>query len=141
MQHRWDGGKMSISNWNVVPTVSVNGIEFGTDRSIVKKALGKPKRVFKKASNSVNTTDAYPDYHVYYSTEDKLEAIEIFGKDIHLSIDSQPIFPGPLSLAQKSFPDLEESYGSYVSKASSVGICVEQDSIVSILLGRKDYYR
>ena len=141
MHNRWDGGKMNIEYWNLVPAVSVNGIEFGTERSVVKKILGKPKRVFRKTPDAGNTTDAYADYHVYYSAEDKLEAIEIFGTGISLSIDSQPVYPGTLSAARKILPDIEENHGSFVSQRASVGIYVEDDSIVSILVGRKEYYR
>ena len=70
----------------------------------------------------------------------KLEAIEFFGKEISLSINSQLVFPGTLSAANKILPDLMECFGTYISKSASVGICAEDDNIVSILVGRKDYY-
>ena len=132
---------MSITNWNLVPAVSINGIEFGTEHSLVKKALGKPKSVFRKTTNSGNTTDAYADFHVYYSADDRLEAIEFFGRNLCLCIDSRSVFPGTLSDAMKTIPDLVECCGTYVSKPASVGICAEDDNIVSILVGCRDYYR
>ena len=132
---------MSISNWNLVTTISINGIEFGKIRSVVKKNLGKPKRVFKKTPDAVNTTDAYANFHVFYSADDKLEAIEIFGNEISLSINSQTIFPGTLSAARKILPDIEGNYGSFESKSASVGISAEEDMIVSILVGGKGYYK
>lgn len=113
-------------------------MEFGTDRSVVRKLLGKPKRVFRKTSDSVSTTDAYSDFQVYYSAEDKLAAIELFGDEISLSIDSRTLYPGTLSEAKKVFPDLEECYGSYLSRSASIGIGAEEDAIVSILAGCKD---
>ncbi len=140
MQHRWDGGNMDNSNWNVLPNVSVNGIAFGTDRSSVRKLLGKPKRVIKKTPDAANTTDVYEDFHVYYSAEDKFEAIELFGGSIIVNINSQPLFPGTLSAAYKMLPDLVEYFGIYMSKSASVGICSEGDTIDSILIGRKNYY-
>lgn len=140
MQRRWDGGKMNNTCWSLLPTLSVNGMEFGTNRSKVRSILGKPTRVFKKTSTSDNTTDVYVDFHVYYSADDKLNAIEFFGGDISLSIDSQILFPGTLSEAKKVLPDLEECYGSYISRSASIGIGVEGDTIVSVLVGCKGYY-
>lgn len=131
---------MKKNNFNIIPTVSVSGIEFGTDRSTVRKLLGKPKKSFRKTISSVNTTDAYPSCYAYYSADNKLEAIEFFGNEISLSINSQVVFPGALSAARKILPDLEECYGSYVSKSASIGICIENDAVVSILAGCKNYY-
>lgn len=131
---------MSKMCWSLLPTLSVNGMEFGTDRSNVRSILGKPTRVFKKTSASNNTTDVYADFHVYYSTDDKLNALEFFGDGISLKIGSQTLFPGTLSDAKKVLPDLKESYGSYISRSTSIGIGVEGDTIVSVLVGCKDYY-
>ena len=103
--------------------------------------LGEPADKFRKSDSSVNTTDVYPSFHVYYSADDKLEAIEFFGKDICISINSKPVYPGKLSAAKEVLPDIEECFGSYISKKCSVGICTEDDTIVSILVGRKNYYK
>ena len=132
---------MDNTNWNVQPNVSVNKIEFGTDRAYVRKLLGKPKRVFKKTANAVNTTDAYEDFHVYYSADDNLEAIELFEGSIALSINSHPVFPGTISAALKIIPDLVKNDGVYISESASIGICTEDDTIVSILIGRRNYYK
>lgn len=135
------GGKMySNDNWSIIPTVSINGIEFGTDRSIVRKILGKPERTFRKSPTSDNTSDAYSNYHVYYSADNKLKAIEFFGSEISLSINSHTIFPGNLSTARVLLTDLQDSNGSYISKSASIGIYAEEDSIISILIGCKNYY-
>ena len=132
---------MSSSKWELVPAVSINGIEFGTERSVVKKILGKPKKVFRKSSDAANTTDAYANFHAYYTADDKLEAIEVFGSSISVCIDDQIVYPGTLSAAIKVLSDLVECYGSFISKAASVGISAEDDNIVSLLVGCKDYYR
>ena len=121
------------------PNHRINGLEFGRDRALIREELGEPTKTFQEY-DSKSTVDVYPSIHVYYSTENKLEAVEFFGKDICLSINSQTIFPGTLSIARKIMPDIEECYGTFVSKASSVGISVEGDSIVSILVGCKNYY-
>lgn len=107
---------------------------------MVRRELGEPLRTIRKAAKTVEITDVYPSFHVYYSADNTLEAIEFFGDDISLSLDSQILFPGTLSEAKKVLPDLEESYGSYISRSTSIGIGVEGDTIVSVLVGCKDYY-
>lgn len=133
---------MNKNIWEIIPTVSINGLEFGTDRAKVREILGKPKMTFKKTSTSVNTTDAYADYHVYYSADDKLEAIEFFGKNkTIININSRQIYPGTLINARETLPDLKECYGSYISKDSAIGFDIDENEIDSILIGCKDYYQ
>ena len=141
MHNKWDGGNMSYTEWNIIPNASVNELEFGMKRSVVWETLGKPRRVFRKSFNSANTTDDYSDFHVYYSAQDQLEAIEFFGNDICLFINSKQVFPGSLSTTKTILPDLEECFGSYISKAASIGIFSEDEEIESILVGCKDYYK
>ena len=132
---------MSNIEWIVIPNKSVNGLEFGIERPIVRKTIGKPKRVFSKTSTSANTTDDYSDFHVYYSADDKLEAIEFFGRNIKLLINTRQVFPGTLSTIKEILPDLEECCGSYISKADSIGVGIEEENIDSLLVGCKNYYR
>ncbi len=132
---------VKMSNiWVVEPNESVNGIRFGTDRKTVREILGRPERIFRKTPDSANTTDAYLPFHVYYSADDRFEAIELFDKKINLSVNSRLIYPGTLDEIRTVLPDLEGEYGSYISKGKSVGIYVEDGEIVSVLVGRKDYY-
>lgn len=107
---------------------------------MVRKELGEPIRTIKKTANAKSVMDVYPDFHVYYSGNKALEAIEFFGEGISLSINSQMLFPGTLSAARKILPDIEERFGVYISKSTSVGICVEGNTIISVLTGCEDYY-
>ena len=132
---------MDRKHWNLVPGISVGELEFGRDRAMIRQILGSPTNTFRKTASVLNTTDAYPSFHVYYSADDKLEAIEFFGKDIILSIDNQQIYPGTLNVTRKILQDLEEDYGTYISRANSIGVCIEEGSITSILVGCKDYYK
>ena len=141
MRKIWDGGNVNITSWELIPNDSVNGMKFGMERSEIRKLLGKPEKVFRKTSAAVNTTDAYADFHVYYSAEDRMEAIEFFNGNINLYIKLQRLLPGTLNEARSLFPDLTGSDEFYTSKASSVAICLEADKIVSVLVGRKDYYK
>lgn len=132
---------MSNASWTVEPNVSVNGLLFGSARSVVRKMLGRPESVFRKTATSTNTTDAYSGYHVYYTANDTLEAIEFFGDSIELTVDSSIIFPGTLASVRKALPDLEGKYGFYESKRYSIGVYEEDNEIISILIGRKGYYQ
>ena len=131
---------MDRKHWELIPSSSIGGLDFGRSCILVRKELGEPIRTIKKTANAIGVTDVYPSFHVYYAKGNTLEAIEFFGNDVSLSIDSQILFPGTLSEAKKVLPDLEESYGSYISKSTSIGIGVEGDTIVSVLVGCKDYY-
>ena len=132
--------KIMKNKWEIIPNVSINGMAFGTDRKTVRNTLGKPKNTFRKTSNSSNTTDAYPGFHVYYSDDDKLQAIELFGTELVVSINSQQVFPGTIDAIKNLLPDLKEEYGDYTSYDNSIGLTVEEGSIVSILAGCKNYF-
>ncbi len=130
---------MNKDHWILVPNHQINGLDFESDYAIIKKELGKPQKICKEYESN-SRFEVYPSFHVYYSANNKFEAIEFFGKAISLSINSQIIFPGTLNTAQRIFPDLEECHGSYISRTYSIGIYAENDIIVSILAGCKDYY-
>lgn len=49
---------------DVVPTVSVNEVEFGMDRKQVRLLLGKAKE-FRKSQYAENTTDDFGFCHVF----------------------------------------------------------------------------
>ena len=125
---------------NIVPNVSINGIEFGADRADVYTALGKPKKTFKKSSDSMNTTDAYSFCHVYYTSDNKLQAIEFFEGDVEIYINNVLVFPGTIDAIKKVSPDMCGKFGSYISKESSIGVCQENGMITSFLVARKGYY-
>lgn len=101
--------------------------------------MGEPTKSFQEY-DSKGTVDVYPSIHMYYSEDNKLEAVELFGKNVGMSINAQLVFPGTLGDAKKILPDLVEYFGSYVSKSWSIGISVEGENIVSVLAGCKNYY-
>lgn len=67
--------------------------------------------------------------------------MEFFGGDVTVSINSQQVFPGTLSTVQEILPDLQDCFGSYISKAASVGVTAEDGKIKSLLAGCKNYYK
>ena len=131
---------MDRKYWNLEPNNRINGIEFGRDHVKLREFLGKPGNTIQEYGSDC-IVDVYPFCHVYYSAKGKFEAIEFYGNDIILEINSQRVYPGTLSTAKKILPDLEDNFGTYVSKSSSVGIGVDGNNIISILVGCKDYYK
>ncbi|MGL5981494.1 MAG: hypothetical protein ACRCZY_11605 [Phocaeicola sp.] len=59
------------------PYESLGKIKFGENRDSVRNNYPNFKE-FKKNRYSKNTTDDYTDFHVFYNTENKVEAVEVF---------------------------------------------------------------
>lgn len=120
---------------------SVNNVSFGSDRTLVRKRFGKAFKEFKKSPFSENTTDAYECCHLYYSKDNRFEAIEIFNPG-QVIVDGKVIFPGTVNDIHKVFSDLKEDCGCFLDLANSVGVTVSDDNntVEAILFGCKDYY-
>ena len=112
---------MSAQPWKLVPNKAIGPLEFGMDKASVRDVLGEEYKPFKKSLFSKSKTDEYKDYHVYYSKENELEAIEIFG-EIRIAYEGKAIFPGSIENAQNLVPDLVLDSGSYISKSMSIGL-------------------
>ena len=125
----------------VVPTESVNEVCFGASREEVRKEFGKKYKEMKKTPLSKNTMDAYEDFHVFYSEDDKFEAIEIFGK-VKVLVEDEKIFPGEKDAAMSLASDFMEDSESYISTSKSIGFSIDsKEKIESILFGCKKYYK
>lgn len=84
----------------------------------------------------------YTDYHVYYSADDKFEAIEIFG-NVKVNINGHKVFPGNINDLGKIIPTLVRDEYAAIDKKNSIGITPYQDDpekIEAILFGCKGYY-
>ena len=66
-----------INKFEITPFVGVGCVEFDSNRDDNRKKLGKYTE-FRKSRFSKNTTDNYGDFHVYYSVDNKVDAIEFF---------------------------------------------------------------
>lgn len=123
----------------VIPTKSVNGITFGTDRETVRKTFGEFSE-FRKGPFSNNTTDNFKDFHIYYDEDNRFEAIEIFGSEV--VVDNKKIFPGKLSGFLSIFPNLtSEEKGYWTDKTQSVGLTAPNKKIEGVLFGKPGYYK
>ena len=125
--------------WTATPLVEINGIKFGMSRSEVRTVLGGKCREFKKSKFSKNTTDDFGICHVFYTQEDKCEAVEVFSQ-CEVSVDGTVIFPVSISAVREQIDDLKEDIGSYISKKLSVGIYAPDGTPESILFGSAGYY-
>lgn len=124
----------------VDPLNSFNGIAFNTAREQVRAELNSEFTEFKKTKFSKNTTDDYKLCHVFYDTNNRLQAIETFG-DIPVMLGNIDVF----SITEKNLHlianDFIEEYGSYISKSMSIGITFEKGIVESALFGVADYYK
>ena len=128
-----------MDNWIAIPMKKVNDIEFGMERSEVRKKFAVPVREFKKSKYSKRTTDDFGSCHVYYDWNDKCEAVEIFD-EVAVYVDDKKIFPVTVEEVKKIIPDLVEEEDSYISEKLSIGIYAPDDKMESILIGCEGYY-
>lgn len=126
--------------WNIKPNEKVENLKFGDDRAKVREILGNNYTEFKKSKLSKNTTDDFGGFHVFYDEKNRLEAIEFF-EGVELKIDDIKIFPGKLDTLLKLFDGfIDDGYG-FINKDKSIGLTNKNETIESILVGKKDYYR
>ena len=142
---------MSVSKqrWELKPLKSIGPIEFGADREEVRKILESDFQEYKKTASSLNTTDTYDGYHVFYTQENKCKAVEIFG-DMQVILQGVEVFPAEFATAVRLIPDLmryededDPEYpndGEYLSRKWSVGLGVDEGKVDSLLVGCDGYY-
>ena len=129
----------NVNKWTINPTKEINGLKFGSDRDIVRKKFGEPKKEFKKSKYGKNTTDDYGDFHVFYNKDNELEAIEIFSGEV--SLNGKRIMPGNVKSVIDTFNGFADEAPNYINKELSVGIQSSNDgAIKSVLIGCKDYF-
>ncbi len=118
---------------------SVNGIKFGADRSEVRELMGTDFVEYKKSKYSKNTTDDFGGIHVFYDSNNKAGAFEIYN-DYEVEIDNKVVFPDNISELLDMLSDVERDGDYYTSIGSSVGITMNGKKAESVLFGVKDYY-
>lgn len=121
---------------------SVNAVEFGCSREVTREVFGKDFREIRKNKFSQNTMDAYDSFHVFFTKDNKFEAIEIFG-NIKVVVNGEKVFPGGVNKAIKALPKLERDDYGLIDKNNSIGITLSQDDeneIEAILFGCEGYY-
>lgn len=130
----------SLTKWDAVPLKEVNGVKFGMARYDVRKILGEYHE-FKKSAESKSNTDDFKICHVYYSEDNKCEAIEVFD-DCQVLIKGNVVFPTSIESAKKHIPDLESSDDAhYISKKMSIAIEMSDGKAKGILFGKAGYFK
>lgn len=129
--------------FEIVPLKNVGGIIFGMPRADVRKLLGKPLSEFRKTRISVNTTDDYGEFHVYYTADNMCEAVELFGGST-VWLNGQTLFPATqasfVSWMHSIDPDCEVTESDVLSRKMSIGASFEAEKVVSVLFAQEGYY-
>lgn len=128
-----------MDKWEVCPNVSVGKIKFGMKREEVHNLFKDKCIEFKKNMFSKNTTDDYGRFHVYYTPDNKVDAVEIF-EGIELTMEGKVIFPLDACDIDSAIPGIEKDGDSYTHTEKSIGIEVANGKIDCILVGSKGYY-
>lgn len=128
-----------MDKWEIKPLISVGPIKFGMSRKDLHDLFEEKCKEFKKTKYSKNTTDDYGKFHVYYTPDDLVDAVEIF-EGIELTMNGNVIFPIKVSEIEKKITGIEKDENSYTHIEKSIGIEAGADAIDSILIGAKGYY-
>jgi len=125
--------------WELKPCESIGPIRFGMDRIAVRNLFEIQCEEFKKTKYSKNTTDDFGWFHVFYTIDNKVDAVEIF-EGIEIILDGNVIFPIKTCDISKFIPEIEEDNGSYTHMEKSIGLEADSENAESILVGSKGYY-
>ena len=128
-----------MERWEFKPLISIGKIEFGMERNQVHQLFVEKCKEFKKSKYSKNTTDDYGKFHVFYTVDNKVEAVEIFD-DIEVIMNDVVIFPVLIENSESILGNMTEETGSYIQTEKSVGIYAPEKKGESILVGKKGYY-
>lgn len=128
-----------MEKWELIPNVSVGKIRFGMTRDELHNLFEAKYTEFKKSKFSKNTTDDYGSFHVFYTPDNLVEAVEFF-EDAELELDGQVIFPINIEDIEGAIPGIEKEGSSFTHIEKSIGIKAEANQAESILVGAKGYY-
>ena len=129
-----------MDKWQVVPEKSIGKIEFGMNREDVRALLGDKFEEFKKSELSVNTTDDYGFLHVYYTEDNRVEAVEVF-EAIELEYEDNIIFPIQASRIKEVLSGITEDEWGFTDEKRYIGYEMDEENATSILVGCEGYYR
>ena len=128
-----------MERWELKPLKSVGRIVFGMKRTDLRKLFEAKCKEFKKTKYSKNTTDDYGRFHVFYTLDDKVEAVEFF-EDIEISLNGLVIFPIAKNKIEELLPDIVKEGNSYTHIKMSIGIETDSSKAESILVATEGYY-
>jgi hypothetical protein len=130
-----------VSEIKLIPYNGMEIVKFGDSREVVRKELGNYKE-FKKSKFSKNTTDDFRFCHVFYDSENKMEAIEFF-PEAQISLNEKQLFSFDYSSLKKFLKDESIKEDDSGARFPKYGISVyvpDLEHIESIMLYAKSYY-
>lgn len=132
-----------MSKYEIKPYKSVGNINFGEERDSVRNKFGEFKE-FKKNKFSKNTTDDFSVFHVFYDTENKVNAVEFFNP-----ICKEILF-NDINLFSKSYEELKNKFSDNSCEEDDCGIIFksygfslyspDKKTIESVLVFKKGYF-
>lgn len=128
-----------MDKWEIKPLVSVGNIRFGMKREEIRNLFGDRYKEFKKNKYSTNTTDDYGNFHVFYTSDNLVDAVEIY-ESIEVVLEGAVVFPIRSEDIEKKISGIEREGNSYICIDKSIGIEVDADQAESILIGSAGYY-
>ena len=128
-----------MDKWVFIPLETIGDIKFGMNRIEVRALFKNKYEEFKKTSNSDNTTDDFGDFHVYYDSNNNVEAVEIF-ENIEVLYEGKVIFPISIDEIKRIFNDITIEDDYYTHYEKSIGYTTSDDEVEGVLFGNKDYY-
>lgn len=130
-----------MSNLKFIPYEGIEKISFGESRENVRKLLGNFTE-FKKSKFSKNTTDDFGFCHVFYTIDNKVNAIELFS-DSNICLNDKPLFTLNYSELKNFLSDSSIEEDDSGAKFPKFGISVyapDLNAIETILVYSKDYW-
>ena len=135
---------MQKTRIDVVPFISINGVNFGTPREDVHNAFGTPEDSFVTFGGDTEI-DVYSCFHAFYDDNYKFDGIEVIypdEADIYYGGEKVPeTYDGALEFFSRLYDDTQEDGVGFMTVKGSMGVYVDEaDEYDTILFARKGYY-
>lgn len=126
--------------FTITPFSNVGDIKFDSNREVVRKQLGKFVE-FRKTRFSRNTTDDFGGFHVFYSVDNTVDAVELFPIETIVIFGGQNLFTLNRNELVEIFSDtkLKEEDGYLSFESFGVEISMEDNIVTSILVHKRNY--
>ncbi|HBB13439.1 MAG TPA: hypothetical protein DCZ76_04095 [Treponema sp.] len=130
-----------MSNITIIPYEGIEKVHFGDSRENTRSNLGNYKE-FKKSKFSANTTDDFGFCHVFYTKDNKVDAIEFFPES-ELKFNNKFLFSLNYSELKSFLKDTNLEEDDTGAKFPNYGLSVyspDLNKIETIMLYSKSYW-
>lgn len=132
-----------MKKFTIELTKTVNGVPFGANRTQIRETFGADFKEMKKAPTSRNTMDAYKFCEVFYTPNNKLEAVEFFVEETELIVDGEKVpvdYTQCVEWLKVHDSESEENDDGIISKKCGVGVYAPDKKIETILFSTAQYF-